>query len=156
LHSIWRDSLILLPILATISLFLIAFHYVSTSKLVKKVWSHFTKNPIEEAPPEPNPATEPNGFAAELRHHANALGGLEIVIYRVLRLLSVFALVALSAATFVFDEVEVPSANITGKGWGKKHKHRRGGNTLTYWEWLDLAVSITYVSHQRVPSPSVC
>ncbi|KAF9786031.1 hypothetical protein BJ322DRAFT_1057551 [Thelephora terrestris] len=144
-HSIWRDSLILLPILAAISLFLIAFHYVSTSKLVKRVWSHFTKNPIEEAPPEANPATEPNGFAAELRHHANALGGLEIVIYRVLRLLSVFALVALSAATFVFDEVEVPSANITGKGWGKKHKHHRGGNTLTYWEWLDLAVSITYV-----------
>lgn len=102
--------------------------------------------------------TDPNGFLAELRHHTNSLGGLEIFIYRILRLLSVFALVAFSAATFVLDDEEAPSTNTTRKGkhWGKKHKHHRGGNTLTYWEWLDLAVSITYVSRQRAPSPSAC
>ena len=136
------------PLFAAASLLVIAIHYISARKFVKNLWARFTKNPIEEGgPPEPNVATDPNGFFAEIRHHVKSLGGVHIFVCRVLRLLSVFTLVCLSAATFVLDEA--PSLHITtrGKHWGKKHKHHRGGNTLTYWERLDLAVSITYVSY---------
>ncbi|KAF9650725.1 multidrug resistance-associated ABC transporter [Thelephora ganbajun] len=144
-HFIWEDSLILPPLFATISLLVIIVHYISTRKFIKKAWAHFTKSPIEEEPSEPNVATDPNGFFAELSHHAKSLGGVDIFIYRVLRLLSVFTLVSLSAVTFVLDEAPSLRTIHKGKNQDKKHKHHRGGNTLTYWEWLDLALSVTYV-----------
>lgn len=157
LCSIWEDSLILPPIFAAVSLLVITVHYISTRKFAKKAWARLTKNPIQEEPSETNTVTTPSGFFAELRHHANSLGGPNVFIYRVLRLLSVFALVSLNAATFILDDSdEAPSANATRKGkhWGKKHKHHRGGNTLTYWEWLDLSVSVAHVSYQYTLIPS--
>ena len=148
MFSVWEDSLILPPLFAAVSLFIIGIHYVSTREFVKKVWARFTKHPIEEDElPELDVVMGPSGFFAELRHHAKSLGGVDIFVYRILRLLSVFALVGLNTATFVLDEA--PSVHTTnrGKHWGKKHRQNRGGNTLTYLEWLDLAISITYVSY---------
>jgi hypothetical protein len=140
-----------------VSLFVIGIHYISTRKFVKKVWAHFTKIPIEEGEPlEPNVVMDSSGFFAELRHHAKSLGGVDIFVYRIIRLLSVFTLVGLSAATFVLDETPSTHTATRGKHWGKKHKHHRGGSTFTYWEWLDFAVSITYVSHQHTTAPGAC
>jgi hypothetical protein len=157
LSSIWKDSLILPPLFAAISLLIIVVHYISARKFVKTVWARFTKDPIqEEESSEPNVVTDPNGFFAELRHHVESLGGVDIFTYRVLRLLSVFTLVGLSAATFVLDEAPSPHTTTRGKHWGKKHRQHRGGDTLTCLEWLDLAVSITYVSSQRKITPSAC
>jgi hypothetical protein len=159
LYSMWEGSLILPPIFATISLLAIILHYISTRKSVKNAWAQFTNNPIDEEPSEPRTATDPTGFLAELRHHANSLGGLDVFVYRVIRLLSVFALVGLNAATFVLDDPDdAPSTNTTRKGkhWGKKHKQHRGGNTLTFWEWLDLAVSVTFVSYNHTATPNAC
>jgi len=157
LFSIWEDSLILPPLFAAVSFLVIAVRYISRRKFVKEAWAHFTKNPIvEDEAPEPNVVTEPNGFLAELRYHAKSLGGVDIFTYRILRLLCVFTLVGLSAATFILDEAPSLQTTTRGKHWGKKHKHNRGGNTLTYWEWLDLAVSTTYVSYQRTTTLDVC
>jgi len=157
LSRIWEDSLILPPLFAAISLLVVATHYISTRKFTRKVWSRLTKNPIEEEQlSEPNVATYPSGFFADLRHHAKSLGGVDIFTYRVLRLLSVFTLIGLSAATFVIDESPPPHPTTRGKHWGKKHRHRRGGNTFTSAEWLDLAISMTYVSYQRTTTPRGC
>lgn len=156
LSSIWEDSLILPPLIAAISLLAITIHYVSTRAFVKKIWTRFTKSPIEEVEvvEEPNTIMDHNGFFADLRHHAESLGGVDILAYRVLRLLSVFTLVGLSATAFVLDEPSSPSTTSRGKHWGKKHRHPRGGDTLTYSEWLDLAVSMTYVSYQHMITPN--
>ena len=157
MSSIWEDSLILPPLFAAVSLLIIVVRYIFARKFVKKVWAHFTKKPTEEdESPEPNVVTDPSGFFVELHRHAKSLGGVDIFIYRILRLLSVFTLVGFSAATFVLDEASPTHITNRGKHWGKKHKQHRGGNTLTYWEWLDLAVSITYVSYQRTTIPSTC
>lgn len=158
LSSIWKDSLILPPVFATISLLILTIQFISTRKPVKKAWARFTKNPIEEEESEPNVATRPIGYVAEFRYHAKSFGGLGIFVYRVLRLLSVLALVCLSVATFVLDEAPSTGANTTtrGKHWGKKHKHHRGGSALTYWEWLDLALSLAYVSYRRTTTLNTC
>jgi hypothetical protein len=150
-YSLWEDSLILPPIFATLSLLVLTVHYISTLNIVKRAWAHFTKSPVEEQSTEPNVVTDANGFFAELRHHTDSLGGLGIFIFRVLRLLSVFALVALSAVTFVADEEPSTNTIRKGKHWGKKHRHRRGGSSLSFEEWLDLGVSIAYVSSQHTP-----
>ena len=159
LPSIWKDSLILPPLLAAISILIVAIRYISTRKFVKKVWARFTKNPIEEEeePLEPTVVTDHIGFLADLRHQVKSLGGVYIFAFRVLRLLSIFTLVGLSVATFILDE-EAPSSHTTTRGrhQGRRHGHHRGGNTLTYSEWLDLAVSITYVSYQHKTISSAC
>lgn len=145
--SIWEDSLVLPPFFAAISLLVIVTHYISTREFARRAWAHLTKNPIEEEEPsEQNVVTYPGGFFADLRRHAESLGGVDILAYRVLRLLSVFTLVGLSVATFVIEEAPSPHPKTTGKHWGKKHRRNRGGNTLTPSEWLDLAISMTYVS----------
>ena len=91
------DTLAIPALLSASSVLLLAIHFVSTRKIVKKLFK------VEDEESEPTVEEGPRGFVAKLRHHANQYGGLTIFTYRILRLLATLGLVGLAITTLVLS-----------------------------------------------------
>ena len=99
LAALRSDTLAIPALLSASSALLLLVHFLSTRKIVKKL---FEVEDEEEL--EPAVGQAPRGFVAKLRHHAERYGGVTIFIYRTLRLLAVLDLVGLAIATLVLDK----------------------------------------------------
>ena len=93
------DTLAIPVLLSASSALLLLVHFISTRKIVKKL---FKTEDGEEL--EPTVEEVPRGFVAKLRHHAKRYGGATIFIYRVLRLLAALGLVGFAVTTLVLSE----------------------------------------------------
>lgn len=99
LDALKSDSLAVPALLSASSALLLLVHFISTRKIVKKL---FKVEDGEELEPEAEEV--PRGFAVKLRHHTKQYGGVTIFVYRVLRLLATLGLVGLAVATLVLNE----------------------------------------------------
>jgi hypothetical protein len=94
-----------------------------------------------------------------VKDHVGKLGGSTVFFLQLVRLIVVLTLLGLSIFSFLRDE-EQDSVQLGGEaglgalgkhrgGKERKHKHRDGGESLlSEHEWLDLAISLTYVCPQ--------
>ena len=99
LAALKSDTLAIPALLSALSVLLLLIHFISTRRIVKKLFK------VEDGK-EFEPAIEevPRGFVAKLRHHANRYGSVTIFVYRVLRLLATLGLVSLAATTLVLSQ----------------------------------------------------
>ena len=101
LSALKSDTLAIPALLSASSVLLLFIHFISTRKIVKKLFK------VEDGKEfEPAVGQLSQGFVANLRHHANRYGGVTIFIYRVLRLLASLGLVSLAVTTLVLDPVD--------------------------------------------------
>ncbi|KAI0248983.1 hypothetical protein BJV78DRAFT_1276336 [Lactifluus subvellereus] len=90
------------------------------------------------------------GLVSAVKDHVETSGGPIIFLFQISRLVLVLTLLSLSIFSFVQEEEQHTvdfGLDALSKHWGKKHKHkhRHGGDSLSEREWLDLALSLTYL-----------
>ncbi|KAF5338427.1 hypothetical protein D9758_012247 [Tetrapyrgos nigripes] len=137
---------ILIPLYcAAISVVALLLHIVFVSKPVQR-W--FGKNSDESEPQAAIPLHA--SLVGEVREHIKEHGGLVIFWYMLARLAGSLVLLGLSITSLVIDEVkrsgpqDQDDASIMGK-WGRKHPRRRYGAHFSKREWLEAAMSLTYL-----------
>ncbi|KAI0317990.1 hypothetical protein OF83DRAFT_1118292 [Amylostereum chailletii] len=148
---VWRRALVIPAYVAAVSFILIVLRVTASFGPVKRF---FAKSQEEESVLAQDPRTTDTstGLLSAVKGHVNALGGPQIFVWRVMRMLSVFALLGLSVATFAQDEesrVGGSSFDALSKHWGKKHhrKHKKShtDGMFTKHEWVDLVLCLTYL-----------
>ncbi|KAF5375212.1 hypothetical protein D9758_000001 [Tetrapyrgos nigripes] len=137
---------ILIPLYcAAISVVALLLHIVFVSKPVQR-W--FGKNSDESEPQAAIPLHA--SLVGEVREHIKEHGGLVIFSYMLARLAGSLVLLGLSITSLVIDEVkrsgpqDQDDASIMGK-WGRKHPRHRYGAHFSKREWLEAAMSLTYL-----------
>lgn len=87
------------------------------------------------------------GIISDIKAHVQSMGGPITFSYKILRLLGCLVLVVLSIVTLVVDGEERVSSK--GSEGTKKHRGRKKKTSkpgFTDAEWLQVALSLTYVS----------
>ena len=127
-------------------------HAFVVSRRVQKLWARITRREFAETqnerqPTAPGSDSDINSDFA--RHVIEQHGGYTIFCFQVLRALACLTLLLLSVYTAMQDEGSI--VGILGKKGkhGKKHKHRHPKPPLSDKEWIDLLITMTFVS--RVP-----
>ncbi|KDQ56808.1 hypothetical protein JAAARDRAFT_36283 [Jaapia argillacea MUCL 33604] len=155
--SIWLDSLAIPAYLACASALLLLSQAIFLSKPLKKLYARLrlTKAVSEEGSEQEPTIVDPQvGFFDELRAHIQSHGGAIIYGFKVARLVSVLALLGLSVATLILDENG--DLGTLKKHGGEKRKSGKARSTFTRSEWLEFALSMTYVYIFILSMFSVC
>ncbi|KAJ8520559.1 hypothetical protein ONZ45_g2613 [Pleurotus djamor] len=137
--------------------------FLICSMTYRAVMTFFASTRAEDEQNEPSePPPSSYGFWSEFKAHVVSHGGLHIFVYKILRLVGCLALLGLSIATLIIDEIELEDrqdiqftyADQEPLGWmgalarwgKKKRKHRRKEvEQLTQTEWLQFAMCMTYL-----------
>lgn len=154
-RSVWLNSLLVPAYLTAFSVLIISLHLISNTKLAKKIYARLFSSETDKSEESSlDTASSPvhSGLCADLRQHVISLGGIEIFVFRVLRLVSCVALLAFTITSLILEKREdsEPSQfTLYGKHWGKKHPHQRDASNklFTKHEWLHVALALTYVGH---------
>lgn len=145
--SIWANGLFFPAYVAFFSATVLFLHGILSSGVERGLSQSEDEDEVVDVIVEP--AVPPlTGIISGIKTRVQSMGGPITFSYRVLRLLGCLVLVVLSIATLVMDGEE----RGTSKGSEvvrKKHKGRKkttGKSGFTDAEWLQVALSLTYVS----------
>ncbi|KAG8830089.1 hypothetical protein FRC17_005452 [Serendipita sp. 399] len=85
------------------------------------------------------------GLLSEVKVNIKSNGGIVIWSFKVARLLGSIALFAVATTAAIIASDDTFRAN--GKHWGKKHRHRHGGQKHRFsdYEWLQIALAAFYM-----------
>jgi hypothetical protein len=146
-----RTSMLMLPaygvVLSAVSLLL---HVFVTSTLVHDyLHKHFPSYFREvETTDSDEPLYDTPESSSDIQYHIHLQGGMHVFAYKLVRFLSVLALLGFSIATFILGE----EGTITSIGkWSKKlrnanlYSNIRYLNSLDTDQWLQVAMILTYV-----------
>jgi hypothetical protein len=107
----------------------------------------------EDVPADGAVANPREGVMSDIRAHIQSMGGTEIFVYKLLRLIGCLTLVGLTIATLVIDEQTRDSSGLLDLLKKKKHKGKKKSNhsdSFSHDEWLQVALLLTYVRlHSR-------
>ncbi|KAI4529011.1 P-loop containing nucleoside triphosphate hydrolase protein [Schizophyllum commune Loenen D] len=150
--SVWTDPRIIPAYVALASAVLLVLHAIVASRPAQRMWARLRNVEFEEPVEEPL-TVQPASFWSEFKLHVASHGGWTIYAFKVARLIGTLVLLGLSIASFFIDEARrvgttdlEDEVDVLGKGkWGKKHKHRKQHAHFTKREWLELAMSMTYL-----------
>ncbi|TRM65976.1 hypothetical protein BD626DRAFT_427540 [Schizophyllum amplum] len=150
--SVWTDERMLPAYVALASAVLLVMHAIAASRPAQRLWARVRKVELEEPAEEPL-TVQPATFWSEIKVHVASHGGWKIYGLNVARLVGTLTLLALSIASFFIDEARRANVvefddeiDILGKGkWGKGGKHHKQHARFTKREWLELAMSMTYL-----------
>ena len=149
--GLWAHPLLIPSYFVLLSVGALVFQAVLSSGLLKRLRTRdFTTT--EDVGTEGNEPNANGGLISAVKDHVGKLGGSAIFFAQLARLVVVLTLLSLSIFSFLQDEeqdsIELEAGlGALGKHWGgKKRKHKKHrGSLLTEREWLDLAMSFTYV-----------
>jgi hypothetical protein len=151
--SIWRDSLLVPAYISAASAVILILHIILLSQTYKKLYARLVPK-SSHANPDPSNISHlqgmhPASFFGQMQEHIALHGGMVIFAHKVARFIGCAILLGFSVATFILEEtgqVEEVIFGITGKHWGKKHKHRNPTKDLfSEAEWLQFALCMTIV-----------
>jgi hypothetical protein len=152
LSLLWAHPLLIPSYLTLASIVLLVLHVALSFGPLKRLLERIFGTVEEEsAASESSPSATQTSLVSAVKEHVEALGGSIIFSLQVFRLVLILALLGLSIFSFVQEEEQQRVVNnglgTLGKHWGKKRrqKHRHGSGSLSDREWLDLALSLTYV-----------
>ena len=152
LSLLWAHPLLIPSYFTLASIVLLVLHVALSFGPLKRLLERVFGTVEEESPAsESSPSATQTSLVSAVKDHVEASGGSTIFSLQVLRLVLVLALLGLSIFSFVQEEEQQRVVNnglgTLGKHWGEKRrpKHRYGGGSLSDREWLDLALSLTYV-----------
>ncbi|KAH9952289.1 hypothetical protein BGW80DRAFT_1430860 [Lactifluus volemus] len=150
---LWAHPLLIPSYFTLASILLLVLHVALSFGPLKRLLDRISGTVEEESPAsEPSPSATQTSLVSAVKEHVEASGGSIIFSLQVLRLVLVLALLGLSIFSFVQEEegqqrVVNDGLGTLGKHWGEKRRQKRryGGGSLSDREWLDLALSLTYV-----------
>jgi hypothetical protein len=150
---LWAHPLLIPSYFTLASILLLVLHVALSFGPLKRLLDRISGTVEEESPAsESSPSATQTSLVSAVKEHVEASGGSIIFSLQVLRLVLVLALLGLSIFSFVQEEegqqrVVNDGLGTLGKHWGEKRRQKRryGGGSLSDREWLDLALSLTYV-----------
>lgn len=142
ISSKWANELFLPAYLAVFSAIVLFSRGILSTGVVQDLSQ--SEDEVEDIVVEPD-VSPINGIICDIKTHVQSMGGPIIFSYKILRLLGCLVLVVLSIAT----DGEERGASKGSEVARKKHKGRKkttGKSGFTDAEWLQVALSLTYVS----------
>ncbi|KIK71390.1 hypothetical protein GYMLUDRAFT_254610 [Collybiopsis luxurians FD-317 M1] len=150
--AIFTSTLIIPLYFAAASVLVFLVHIIADTSSARKLFRRQQSINAEE--PVWNYA-QPENLVQEVKIHVAEHGGPVIYMYMIFRLLGSLTLLGLSITSLVFDEIErvgtqeeLGGAEDTfetlGK-WGKKHPKNKYGTHFSKREWLEAAMSLTFL-----------
>ena len=151
--SLWTHPLLIPSYFTFVSIAALILQYISSSSLFNRVRARIstTTEDTRTGGGESNINGGQIGLISAVKDHVGKLGGSTIFFCQLARLVVVLTLFNLSVISFLHDGLEeqnVVEAGLgaLGKHWGGKKRENKGnGSPLSEREWLDLAMSLTYV-----------
>ena len=164
-YSIWSSDLLIPAYTAAASVVILILHRVFITSTVKHLWLRISSRgkyePLDDdegGPPEQPVASLREGVLNDLRAHIDSLGGIEIFVYKILRLAGCLTLVVLTIAILVDEEKARDGPGLLDSLKKKKHKGKKKpshSDSFTDDEWRQIAMLLTYVciSCHTKPTP---
>jgi heme exporter protein D len=163
-RNFWSSPLLIPADLALLSLavFLVQSIYEQVTRHRRQGQTEAADASREE---RDDTATYFGGLKTEIAHHVKKRGGFAIFVWKLLRLLTCLALVAVTIAVIVIEKEADSATNQPAndgfvdamKKWGRKKKHRRKhrgdrGALFTIDEWYQISLCLVFVSFSGLQS----